>query len=240
MFINDIGVSWDFGPKHLNERFFKAHVAVFGGTALVPALHDGLTSLLARAKQAGCITVVNTVYDFRSELRSPGHRWPMGNDDESYRLIDLIIMDREEALHLSGTGDLTEAGRFFIKQGVSSMLITDGTGSTHCFSSGRLFQRLELQSFPVSSALMEDLRQLPGGDTTGCGDNFVGGALAALAWQLQENKGLPNLLECLAWGTVSGGYCCFHVGGTLIEMEPGEKLELIRPYYHRYKNQIIG
>ena len=51
-------------------------------------------------------------------------------------------------------------------------------------------------------------------------------------------KRILDLMECIAWGTVSGGYCCYHVGGTFIEMDPGEKLELIRPYFDRYKEQL--
>ena len=55
---------------------------------------------------------------------------------------------------------------------------------------------------------------------------------------MQQENHQPELEECLAWGTVSGGYCCFHVGGTLLEMEPGEKLELIQPYFDKYSRQI--
>ena len=61
-----------------------------------------------------------------------------------------------------------------------------------------------------------------------------------MAWQMEEEKGLLDLGECIAWGTVSGGYCCYHLGGTFLEMEAGEKLELIRPYLDRYKKQVHG
>jgi len=30
------------------------------------------------------------------------------------------------------------------------------------------------------------------------------------------------------------------VGGTFLESSPGEKLEMIRPYYHKYLEQIHG
>jgi sugar/nucleoside kinase (ribokinase family) len=239
-FINEIGAAWKMKAEDLEQGFFDADVVVFGGTALVPRLHDQLTVLLQKARAAGCITVVNTVYDFRNESVNPGKRWPLGSDDESYQYIDLLITDREEALHLSGKQDLFAAGNFFKAMGVSAFLITSGTEHTLAFSDGRLFKPQSVRSYPVSSELVNDLKDFMGGDTTGCGDNFVGGVLASLAWQMLKEDHLPDLGECLAWGTVSGGYCCFHVGGTFLEMEPGEKLELIRPYYDRYNHQING
>jgi len=75
-FINHIGVAWQMGPDDLDNSFFEADVVVFGGTALVPGLHDHLKELLERSRNSGCITVVNTVYDFRNEMRDPGGKWP--------------------------------------------------------------------------------------------------------------------------------------------------------------------
>jgi sugar/nucleoside kinase (ribokinase family) len=239
MFINTIGAAHHFGPPQLDDSFFHADIVVFGGTALVPGLHDHLTELLHQARSKGAFTIVNTVYDFRSEMERPGQRWQLGRSDESYRYIDLLIMDREEALHLSGTAGLPEAAEFFIRQGVFAFIITNGTRETLAWSEGNHFGSHPLRGYPVSSALIGDLKNGNRGDTTGCGDNFAGGVLASLAWQMLEGKDL-QLSECVAWGTVSGGYCCFHMGGTFIEMEPGEKLELLRPYYESYGDQIHG
>lgn len=237
-FINDNGAARHMVPGDLEDGFFDAHVVVFGGTALVPNLHDHLTGLLKKARANGCITVVNTVFDFRNEFANPGGKWPLGNSDESYNFIDLLITDLEEALHLSGKEDLASASKFFIDKGVSAFLITCGTDNTLAYSDGNFFKPRAMSGFPVSSDLVNDLKGFQGGDTTGCGDNFVGGVLTSLAWQMQQENHQPELEECLAWGTVSGGYCCFHVGGTLLEMEPGEKLELIQPYFDKYSRQI--
>ena len=240
IFINNIGASWHIGAADLGEEFFESDIVVFGGTALVPGLHDALTDLLIRSKSEGCLTVVNTVYDFRNELKNPGKAWPLGHSNKSYKNIDLLIMDREEALHLSGVDELSEATEYFIRQGVKSFMITNGTQPTHCYSDGTLFKSLTHNTFPVSSSLVNDLKGFQGGDTTGCGDNFVGGVLASLAWQLQRENVELDLSECISWGTVSGGYCCFHVGGTFIEREPGEKLKLIKPYLDLYTEQMNG
>jgi sugar/nucleoside kinase (ribokinase family) len=43
IFINSIGAAWDYKPDDLNEEFFQSDIVVFGGTALVPVIHDHLT-----------------------------------------------------------------------------------------------------------------------------------------------------------------------------------------------------
>jgi sugar/nucleoside kinase (ribokinase family) len=42
VFINSIGAAWSYLPDNLNDDFFASDVVVFGGTALVPAIHDNL------------------------------------------------------------------------------------------------------------------------------------------------------------------------------------------------------
>ena len=76
------------------------------------------------------------------------------------------------------------------------------------------------------------------GDTTGCGDNFVGGIIASVAKQLLNQPDQPvNLEEAIALGIVSGGYACFYHGGTCYEDYPGQKKEWIEPYYRDYLRQ---
>ena len=59
--------------------------------------------------------------------------------------MDLLIMDREEALHLSGKKDLAQAGKFFMDQGVSSFIITNGTENTICYSDGSCLNHFPLK-----------------------------------------------------------------------------------------------
>ena len=49
IFINSIGAAWDFEPDALDDEFFNSDIVVFGGTALVPFIHDHLTELLKKA-----------------------------------------------------------------------------------------------------------------------------------------------------------------------------------------------
>jgi len=49
------------------------------------------------------MTIVNTTYDEINESKSPGKRWPFGeNTDESFSYIDLLVMNKEEAIKISG------------------------------------------------------------------------------------------------------------------------------------------
>ena len=240
MFINSIGAAWDHSPDDLNADFFNSDIVVFGGTALVPRINDGLTSLLKKAKSNGCITVVNTVFDFRSEKSDPSKRWPIGESDESYRYIDLLIADREEALRLTGESDSLSAVRFFRNKKVSSVIITNGPENILTWSGGSFFSSAGLKEMPVSQRIKEELKKVREGDTTGCGDNFAGGVIASLVNQLRKGAGPPDLREACSWGIVSGGFACFYMGGTWFEEKPGEKLSMIKPYYESYLKQISG
>ena len=240
-FIHNIGSSWEIYPDQLNERFFKSDITVFGGTALVPNLHNGIDGLLKKAKDQNSITVVNTVYDFRSEKSNPGSRWQFVKNDESFRNIDILIMDLEEALKISGTSDIKNATAFFIDRGVSSFVITNGASPVWRFSDGRLFNKLSIGQLPTSENVRTELKHNTGlaGDTTGCGDNLAGGVVASVAWQLENTKpGKLDLNEACAWGITSGGFACFYIGGTYIEWNRGEKFNLVKPYYELYLKQI--
>ncbi len=41
-----------------------------------------------------------------------------------------------------------------------------------------------------------------------------------------------------AWGICSGGFACFHPGGTYVEKEPGAKRRRIHDYVLEYRRQI--
>ena len=240
MFINSMGAAWDYKPHDLDDIFFSSDIVVFGGTALVPRIHDHLTDLLKKAKSKGCITIVNTVFDFRNEKGTPGKRWPLGESEESYRYTDLLITDLEEALRLSGENNIREAIRFFLDNKVSSFIITNGSKNITVYADGRFFDPCPLKELPVSAEVLEKLRTNEGGDTTGCGDNFAGGVIASIVTQLKDGIRYPDFQEACCRGILSGGFTCFYLGGTYFEKKTGEKRTKIEPYYESYKKQISG
>lgn len=240
MFINSIAAAWEYGPDNLADDFFNSDIVVFGGTGLVPKIHDNLTTLLRKAKSRGCITIVNTVFDFRNEKANPSKKWPLGESDDSYSYIDLLITDQEEAFRLSGEPDKQDAIAFFSDRKVSSLMITNGARNIVTWSDGRFFNSSGIKEMPVSEKVVSERKNSQGGDTTGCGDNFVGGVIASLVNQLQTGSGNPDIVEACSRGVVSGGFACFYLGGTYFESEAGEKKAKIEPYYDAYRKQTGG
>lgn len=237
-FLNSIGAAWDYRPEDLGDDFFDSDIVIFGGTALTPYIHDDMTSLLKRAKSRGCITIVNTVFDFRNEKLNPLIKWPLGEGDESYSYIDLLIADKEEAFRLSGKHDLMSSLNFFRDNHVSSVIITDGSNNISTFSDGRFFSTSGNAEMPVSKEITDELKNSHEGDTTGCGDNFVGGVVASVVMQVLKGIRNPDMKEACSWGIVSGGFTCFYLGGTYFEKKSGEKLLIIKRYYESYRKQI--
>jgi sugar/nucleoside kinase (ribokinase family) len=240
VFVNNIGAAWHYGPEDLEESFFQSRICVFGGTALVPHIHDHIVPLLKKCKNKGAKTIINTVYDFRNEKKDPEKRWPLGETDESYRLCDLLVMDHEEAVRMSGMKNMEEALRFFIDKKVSALLITRGHEPVTLYSNGDYFRTQPVQRMPVSDQVV---RELAGetrrkGDTTGCGDNFAGGVIASLAEQMMHGEAKPSLREACAKGIVAGGFACFYMGGAYLESHQNEKRDKISPYYQAYLKEI--
>ncbi len=237
-FINNIGAAGNFGPEKIPNHFFDADILVFGGTALVPQIHDHLNELLVKAKERNCFTIVNTVYDFRSEKSNPGKPWPLAEG----RNIDLLIMDLEESLRISGTASVDEACQFFINTGVRGFLITNGSHEILKYSSQDhdKSSREKIQYFSVSN-LVKDLieNRTYSGDTAGCGDNFCGGVIYSVATQLQNSKEFyPELREAIVWGVASGGFACSYKGGCYYENHVGEKKMALEKIVNAYRNQI--
>jgi sugar/nucleoside kinase (ribokinase family) len=240
-FVNNIGAAWEYSPDYLSNDFFDSEIVCFGGTALVPQIHDNLTRLLQKAKERECITMVNTVFDFRNEKKNPGATWPLVGNDKNFALIDILVMDFEEALKISGQKSIVEAADFFASTDVSSFIITNGPNDILAKSRGGLFENTELIRLPVSENVSRVIKtsQVQTGDTTGCGDNFTGGIITSIANQLKlKKKGKFDLIEAISWGVASGGFTCFIVGGTYLEKRRGEKLNKITLMQKDYLKQI--
>ncbi len=241
MFVNAVGCAGTFAPEHVPDRFFESRILLFGATALLPKIHDGLSLLLKKGRQKGCINIVTTVYDFRNAKKRPEARWPLGDDDGNYNLLDLLIVDFEEALNLSKAATIHDAIGFFIKKRTPAFIITRGPDPVFLYAHGGIFRSTDLLSLPVSqyvSAILKTQKERSG-DTTGCGDNFAGGVISSIAYQLfVMNMKSVDLPTACAWGMACGGFACFYRGGTYPEERPGEKKEKIRFVFNEYRKQI--
>ncbi len=236
-FVNNLGASNNYQVDNLSEDFFAADVLIYGATALVPQLHANLTSLLRKGRELGRLNIVTTVYDFLNEQAAPEKPWPLGESNESYKLLDLLLVDYEEAMRLSNSSELAQAIDFFMEQGVAAMVITHGSQPVTFFSDGSLFKATPCAKLPICEATDRELARHPEikGDTTGCGDNFAGGVIYSLVNQLKTRAhGELDLAEAVNWGAVAGGFTRFYLGGTYFEQTPGEKLAKLQPFYNEY------
>lgn len=239
-FINSIGVAAEFVAADIPDQFYTRAITAFGGTALVPNLHRELHVPVTRAHREGALTVVNTVYDFINQARDPRRPWPLGDSERTYAATDLLLVDAEEARRLSGESDLDKALTFFRSSGVAAAVITRGTEPALAEAGPGRFVPMDRREFPVCEQVSRDLAAgvRPRGDTTGCGDNFVGGVLASLAEQIEAGETALDLREAIAWGVAAGGFACFSLGGTYLENTPGEKRNHVAEYHRAYRAQI--
>jgi len=236
-FINTIGAAAAFGPKELPEDFFDADIILFGATALVPPLHDALDELCRRGRRSGAFVMVNTVFDFRSEARMKGRPWPLVED---YGSIDLLALDREEARKISGRPETRGALDWFLDRGCGAVLITQGADDVLLGSKeGGRFAAPGRDAMPTCRYADRVISTITTPrDTTGCGDNFVGGLLDAVAHQSAEGRRTLDLEDAVVQGIAAGSLALTCLGGVYYEDRPGEKRSAMDPFLMAYRRQL--
>ncbi len=245
-FIHRAGDDFPIEDTFQGESFFQAAINLYAGTAVVPALHQALPTLLQKSRRRGAITMVGTVFDFAAEKAAPGMPWPMG-EGEAFPFIDLLVADSEEIRGLAGSGpaSLEACVDSLLARGLTSVVATRGADPAYFRSLGGIFGECRGYA-PTHAGLVASAKDRQGnpGDTSGAGDNFLGGLLADLMQQLLADdfypKGEPHvereLLEisplrlrrAVDAGHIAGGLACLQYGGVRIEKTTGEFLGRVR------------
>jgi sugar/nucleoside kinase (ribokinase family) len=222
-------------PADLDRDFFESDVALFSCMQWEPRLFANLSAIVAASRRAGALTVMGTAFD---PSYPTDRRWPLGDSDDVYRHLDVLVTDRTEALMYSGERTLAGARRFFQQKGAAALVVTDGLAPVYYWSSGAVCTPAEGE-MPIPAAIVEDeaTGALPTGDTVGCGDNFVGGVVASLALQ-RAPRGRVDLLDAVRLGNLSGALASTHAGGVFPERTPGEKRALVERYRAAYDAQL--
>ena len=248
-FVNTIGAADGYGPESLPGDFFDADIILFGATALVPPLHDDLSDLCRRARHAGAFVIVCTVFDFRNEARMNGKPWPLV---DNFADIDLLVMDREESLKISGAESPGSAMRWFLEAGCAGVVITQGADDILLGAApeGR-FRPPGRTRMPTCRYADEAAAGITGNrDTTGCGDNFVGGLIDSIAHQTAEGSESPdgaapgghprklNLEDAVIFGVAAGSMALTCLGGVYYENAPGEKRRGMQKFLEAYRGEL--
>jgi sugar/nucleoside kinase (ribokinase family) len=157
------------------------HVSSF---FLQDALVPGLPSLFDLAREAGATTSVDPNWD-------PAERWDGGLFDVLAR-TDVFLPNAEEAMRIAGVGDVAEAAR----------RLAEMTGTVVVKAGGEGALALHADAEPVFAPA----RRVAVVDTTGAGDSFDAGFLAASL----EGRPLP---EALAFAAACGALSTRASGG---------------------------
>ena len=125
----------------------------------VPRLRPRTAELLAGGRARGWTTSVDTQWDAAG-------RW-MADLEPALPFTDILFANREEARMLTGETEPARAAAAFGSAGARDVILKLGSEGCAVFSGGDEFR---VPAFPAEVV-----------DTTGAGDCFVGGFLAALA-----------------------------------------------------------
>jgi sugar/nucleoside kinase (ribokinase family) len=162
-------------------RFF--HIA---GFFVLPNLFGGLAEKLAQLRSLGITTSLDVVFNTRMDdpkLRSA--LW------ESLPHLDYFLANDHEAFRLTGESDPNKAAGYFQSRGAQNVILK--LGATGCYVLSDEFSGV-VPAYKVAAV-----------DTTGAGDAFAAGLIAALV----GGKDLKS--ACLA-GNLAGARIVQHLG----------------------------
>lgn len=143
-------------PTHeaIDTRFLH-----YGGAGLHP-MFDGhhAAELLAHAKAAGATTSCDTINANPHMLEAI---------EPLLAHLDYFMPRIDEAQLISSSTTVQSAATFFLERGVGTCIFKDGARGSHIYTRD---EHITIPALPVEVI-----------DTTGCGDSFCGGFIAALA-----------------------------------------------------------
>jgi sugar/nucleoside kinase (ribokinase family) len=172
------GANNQIAPADISTNLLTANQILHIGGAMSMKDLDGepLTTLLKQARSRGKITSLHTSRNTdKKDLLL-----------DSLPYLDFIFLNAKEAIEISGRTKVSDAARWLRDRGVNNVAITLGGDGSYVMSPD-FYGRVEAQEIAAV-------------DTTGCGDAFAAGFLAAV-WRKKDPR------ECASWGNVLGGLC---------------------------------
>jgi sugar/nucleoside kinase (ribokinase family) len=186
-FIHNIGANAKIREEELDLEFIGgAGLLHIGGALLMPGF-DGapLARTLARSKQMGMTTVLDTAWDGTGQ-------W-MNLLQEALPKVDYLLPSIEEAAMLTGESEPEKIAGRLLAEGVKVVALKRGGKGCYVGSQG--------EGFFVPPYRVEMV------DSTGAGDAFVAGFVTGVV------KGL-GLRKCAEMGNAVGALCVTGLGTT--------------------------
>ena len=189
-----LNVLADFNPK-LNDDQKHSEIIVLGN--LHPAVQSTVLNQIKAEKKCVILDTMNFWMDNAlEELHSVISR------------VDIIIINDEEAIQLSGKDTLFAAAQEIMSYGPSHIVIKKGEHGAMLFGESEFFTT---PAFPVHVVK----------DPTGAGDCFAGGFAGYLA---QSNEiDFQNLKTAVVHGTINASFCVEGFGTSSIQKIDKEK-----------------
>ncbi|WP_433085010.1 carbohydrate kinase family protein [Dactylosporangium sp. CA-052675] len=159
---------------------------------LQPGLHAGLAGVFARARALGVTTSLDTNWD-------PSGRW--SGLDDILAVTDVFLPNTAELLAVTGADSTEAAAEQLVAMGTTVVLKDGARGGRAWWPGG---------GYATAPGLAVDVV-----DTTGAGDSFNAGFLAARL----AGRDVP---ESLAWAARAGSLSTRAAGGTTAQATPEE------------------
>jgi sugar/nucleoside kinase (ribokinase family) len=184
----ELNVLADFDPK-VSDDFASSEIVVLGN--LHPAIQGAVLDQLVKKPDVIILDTMNFWMDSAiKELL------------KIIKRVDVIVINDEEAIQLSGKDSLFSAAEEILKLGPKYVIIKKGEHGSMLFGDKEFFVS---PAFPVKEVI----------DPTGAGDTFAGG----LSGHLSEQKELTfeNLKNGIIYGTVLASFCVESFGTSCME-----------------------
>ena len=191
----ELNVLADFNPK-VPEEFKRPDVLILGN--LHPIVQGAVLNQLSKKPTAIILDTMNFWMDTALEDLT-----------KIIKRVNVIVINDEEAMQLSGKETLFSAAEEILKLGPKYVVIKKGEHGAMLFGEDQFFIS---PAYPVKNVV----------DPTGAGDSFAGG----LGGYLSEKSELSfeNLKNGIVYGTIMASFCVESFGTQSMEMIKKEQI----------------
>ena len=203
----ELNVLADFNPK-VPEEFKRPDVLILGN--LHPIVQGAVLNQLSKKPTAIILDTMNFWMDTALE-----------DLINIIKRVNVIVINDEEAMQLSGKETLFSAAEEILKLGPKYVVIKKGEHGAMLFGDDQFFIS---PAFPVKNVV----------DPTGAGDSFAGG----LGGYLSEKSELSfeNLKNGIVYGTIMASFCVESFGTQSMEMIKKEQIVSRLKKFKSYTN----
>ena len=129
---------------------------------------------------------------------------------ETFSMVDVLVINDEEARQLSGQYSLLKASKIIRAMGPQYLIIKKGEHGALLFEGDKIFSAPAL---PLADVF----------DPTGAGDTFAGGFIGYLAQS--GDISFENMKRAIIYGSALASYCCEEFGPKKLQEINGNDLE---------------